>query len=117
MKTIAEVKTLADFLERAVCIAELAEHPNKNLAWMPTSTDRIQSALCHPAYPTHDSMSNAFREMWWKDHLRLRAMDVDSQKLVKEVTSWEEFLGNAPLMAAPLVAEILRKAATAANGG
>lgn len=110
MKSLSEVKTVSDFLERA---ADIAETQVTGIKWATTSPAHVLSAMTHAAYPAADSQSEHNTAAWWPDHLRIRAMDKDAQSAVKRVTGWDRIVGNDRFMDHVKVVEVLREAAEA----
>jgi hypothetical protein len=85
MKTLDEVRTPQDLIERAADIAALFSHADPLQAWFcPQTENRLLWALCAAAYPGSTSQWNDCNAKWWPDHLRIRKMDVEAQQIVRK---------------------------------
>lgn len=120
MTSISEVKTVKDVLERAAQIAAFEWTPvEKNAvkpkdAWLKCHENRIVSALCHPAYPNDTAGSESHTQPWWKDHVRLRGLDVSIQGIVKKTLGVVSMFQISKLTTKEQAVEILTRCAEAA---
>lgn len=85
MKALADVKTPQDVIERAADIAALFFHADLRQQWfIPPNENRLIWALCEAAYPAPSCFWNDKIKSWWADHIRIRRMDPEVQRIVRD---------------------------------
>lgn len=103
MMHLTEVKTVGDYLRRAADIC--LDHENHKNFTAATLLD----AMTHVGYQHESGMGgNSIEHELWRDHLRVRAMDMDAQLAVRESGHVDLFQPRNDRTSA---AAILRKAA------